>query len=82
MAFGGTRDMSATQSPVTGIIDEELVVIEFGKHEGRTVKDIADADPDFYQKLAQQKDSGNFAIRRHRDKSFRLYLSPLSSMDH
>ncbi len=69
-------------SPVTGIIDENKVIIDFGKYEGRTVQEIAELDPDFYQRLATEKDSGVFAIRRHRDKSFRLYINPLSNIDH
>ncbi len=69
-------------SPVTGIIEETDVVIDFGKHEGRTVHEIADLDPAFYQRLASEKDSGIFAIRRHRDKTFRLYINPLSKMNH
>jgi hypothetical protein len=36
-------------------------------------------DPDFYQRLCSEKD--NFAIRRHRDKTFRLYVNPLFSVD-
>ncbi len=71
----------AGQSPVTGVIDENLVILEFGKYEGRSVKDIAHLDPEFYTRLSDEKDKGVFAIRRHRDKSFRLYINPLSSMD-
>lgn len=74
--------MSANGSPVTGVIDEKLVVIDFGKHEGRTVQEVAEADPDFYQKLASEKENGIFAIRRHKDKTFRLYINPLSNIDH
>jgi broad specificity phosphatase PhoE len=74
--------MSASGSPVTGVIDEGLVVIDFGKHEGRTVEQIADLDPSFYERLASEKESGVFAIRRHKDKTFRLYINPLSNIDH
>jgi len=74
--------MSASGSPVTGVIDEGLVVIDFGKHEGRTVEQIADLDPPFYERLASEKESGVFAIRRHKDKTFRLYINPLSDIDH
>lgn len=73
--------MSANGSPVTGIIDEQLVVIDFGKYEGRTVQEIAEIDRAFYDKLAAEKESGVFAIRRHRDKTFRLYINPLSKID-
>ncbi|MEN9723498.1 MAG: hypothetical protein RJB38_1484 [Pseudomonadota bacterium] len=68
-------------SPITGIIDEKNVVIDFGKYEGRTVSEMAELDPEFYQKLATEKENGIFAIRRHRDKTFRLYINPLTQMD-
>ena len=74
--------MSGNSSPVTGIIDEELVIIDFGKYEGKSVQEVADLDPAFYEKLAAEKENGIFAIRRHKDKSFRLYINPLSQMDH
>lgn len=73
--------MALAQSPITGVIDESLVYIDFGKHEGKSIKDIQDLDPEFYTKLSAEKDRGTFAIRRHRDKTFRLYMNPLSSMD-
>jgi broad specificity phosphatase PhoE len=73
--------MSTNGSPVTGIIDEQLVVIDFGKYEGRTVQEIAEIDRAFYDKLASEKENGVFAIRRHRDKTFRLYINPLSKID-
>lgn len=69
----------ANGSPLTGIIEEAQVIIDFGKYEGRFVSEIAEADPEFYQRLIDQKD--NFAIRRHRDKTFRLYVNPLFSVD-
>lgn len=74
--------MSQSGSPVTGVIDEKLVIIDFGKYEGRTVQEIQELDPAFYDRLATEKENGVFAIRRHRDKTFRLYINPLSSMDH
>lgn len=67
------------QSPVTGIISENEVIIDFGKYEGMTVSQVADTDPEFYNVLTTQKD--NFAIRRHRDKTFRLYMNPLFTLD-
>ena len=39
-------------SPVTGVIDERHVVIDFGKHEGRTVQEIFELDP-LLQQLAE-----------------------------
>jgi hypothetical protein len=68
-------------SPITGIIDESQVIIDFGKHEGITVRELQVTDPDFYATLAGEKGEGVFAIRRHRDKTFRLYLNPLAQMD-
>lgn len=74
--------MSANGSPVTGIIDESQVIIDFGKYEGKSVEEIAELDPLFYDRLAAEKENGVFAIRRHKDKTFRLYINPLSNMDH
>jgi hypothetical protein len=73
--------MATINSPITGVIDESQVIVDFGKHEGKTVKDLAEADPELYGKLASEKENGTFAIRRHRDKSFRLYVNPLSKID-
>jgi hypothetical protein len=73
--------MSQGQSPITGIIDESQVILDFGKYEGKTVKDVAAIDPEFYSSLVDEKGEGVYAIRRHRDKSFRLYLNPLAQMD-
>lgn len=69
-------------SPVTGVIDESLVILDFGKYEGKTVQQVAELDPAFYDQLAGEKESGVCAIRRHRDKTFRLYVNPLSNVDH
>jgi broad specificity phosphatase PhoE len=73
--------MSLNGSPVTGIIDEKHVIIDFGKYEGKTVSEIAELDPQFYNRLATEKENGIFAIRRQRDKTFRLYINPLSNID-
>ncbi len=73
--------MSSNTSPVTGIIDEHLVIIDFGKYEGKSIQEVAELDPVFYEKLATEKENGVFAIRRHRDKTFRLYINPLSNID-
>jgi hypothetical protein len=70
-----------SMSPITGIIDESQVIVDFGKHEGVSVKDLQTLDPEFYGRLAGEKGEGVFAIRRHRDKTFRLYLNPLAQMD-
>lgn len=64
---------SQEQSPLTGIIAEELVVIDFGEHEGKSVLEISDTDPEFYTFLIDQRELGNFSIRRTKDKIYRLY---------
>ncbi len=69
-------------SPVTGIIEESQVIIDFGKYEGKSVQELSALDPTFYERLAAEKENGVFAIRRHRDKTFRLYINPLSEVDH
>lgn len=73
--------MASNGSPVTGIIEEEIVIIDFGKYEGKTVHEVAELDPSFYERLACEKENGIFAIRRHKDKTFRLYINPLTQMD-
>jgi|LauGreDrversion4_2_1035121.scaffolds.fasta_scaffold387683_2 broad specificity phosphatase PhoE len=81
--MSATSTPSSSQgSPVTGIIDEKQVIIDFGKYEGRTVSEVAELDPEFYNRLASEKENGVFAIRRQKDKSFRLYVNPLTQMDH
>jgi hypothetical protein len=66
--------MAQDLSPLTGVIAEEKVVIDFGEFEGKSVLEIADTRPEFYQFLIQQKETGNFSIRRTKDKVFRLYI--------
>lgn len=66
------------QSPLTGILKEESVVIDFGEHEGKSVLQINDENPEFYSFLVEQREQGNFAIRRSKDKVFRLFVqSPI-----
>jgi len=77
----GKRHNECTRQPDYGVIEEDLVIIDFGKYEGKSVKDVQELDPDFYGRLVAEKENGVFAIRRHRDKTFRLYINPLSSMD-
>ncbi len=69
--------MAQEISPVTGIIEEDKVVIDFGEFEGKSVLEIADTRPEFYDFLVQQKEQGNFTIRRTRDKVFRLYVQQI-----
>ncbi|HXH30559.1 MAG TPA: hypothetical protein VNJ01_07085 [Bacteriovoracaceae bacterium] len=66
--------MAQEQSPLTGIIAEDKVVIDFGEYEGKSILEIADTKPDYYQFLLDQKENGNFSIRRTKDKIFRLYI--------
>ncbi|MFA5583079.1 MAG: hypothetical protein WDA09_02600 [Bacteriovoracaceae bacterium] len=66
--------MAQEISPLTGIIAEEKVVLDFGEFEGKSVLEIADTRPEYYEFLVAQKDSGNFSIRRTKDKIFRLYI--------
>lgn len=73
--------MANVASPITGVIDEAIVIVEFGKYEGRTVRDVSEIDPQFYQVLAGERERGVYAIRRHRDKTFRLYINPLAQIE-
>lgn len=68
-------------SPVTGIIDESHVIIDFGRYEGKTVSELYELDRNFYNQLSNIKETGNFAIRRHTDKTFRLFVNPLFKFD-
>ncbi len=64
-------------SPLTGIIEEDKVYIDFGEHEGKSVLEIADTNPDFYHFLIETKEGGRCTIRRSKDKCYRLYVSQL-----
>lgn len=66
--------MQQEVSPLTGILAEETVVIDFGEHEGKSVLEISDTEPEFYDFLVDQRVEGNFTIRRTKDKIFRLYV--------
>ncbi len=72
---------ASSNSPVTGVIDESLVILDFGKYEGKSVQEVAEIDKVFYDKLISEKENGAFAIRRHRDKTFRLYVNPLAQIE-
>jgi len=67
--------LQAAVSPVTGIIEEDQVFIDFGEHEGKSILEVADTLPDYYDFLIGKKNEGFCTIRRTRDKIFRLYLS-------
>jgi hypothetical protein len=85
MKLKGTNHMlvpSRDVSTLTGIIDENLVILDFGRHEGRSVQYLRVYDPDYYDSLVEvKKDHYALAIRRHRDRTFRLYVNPLSDFN-
>lgn len=62
------------KSPLTGILEEDQVFLDFGEHEGKSILEIADTEPEYYQFLLKKKSIGNCLIRRSRDKIFRLYV--------
>lgn len=62
-------------SPLTGIIAEEDVVLDFGEHEGKSVLEVQDTLPEYYEFLLTKKSDGQCTIRRTRDKMFKLYVS-------
>lgn len=62
-------------SPVTGIIDEDLVIVDFGEHEGKSILELSDTFPDYYQYLIERRGEGLCTIKRCKDKSFRLYVT-------
>ena len=71
-----TQYMS-TLSPLTGVIEESDVILDFGQYEGQSVESLKATDPDLYAQLVHEKENDNIAIRRNKDKSFRLYMNPL-----
>lgn len=62
-------------SPLTGILEEDRVYVDFGEHEGKSILEVADTLPDFYDFLIDKKNDGKCAIRRSKDKCFRLYVT-------
>jgi hypothetical protein len=67
----------STVSPLTGVIEETDVIVDFGQYEGQPVSNVKVQDPELYQQLVQEKENDNIAIRRNKDKSYRLYMNPL-----
>ncbi len=61
-------------SPLTGIFSEDKVYIDFGEHEGKSILEISDTQPEFYQYLIEQKKVGNCIIKRTKSKEFYLHL--------
>lgn len=62
-------------SPLTGVIAEDRVVIDFGEHIGKSVLQLNVDEHEYYDYLLEQKSEGNFFIKRNKDKIFRLYVS-------
>ncbi len=67
--------MGQSVSPLTGILEEDKVFVDFGEHEGKSILEIADRFPEIYASWVQEKESGNFSIRRNKEKIFKLYIS-------
>ena len=61
-------------SRLTGIIEEDEVFVDFGEHEGKSILEVADTLPAYYEFLITQRTDGNCMIRRSKEKIFRLYL--------
>jgi hypothetical protein len=62
-------------SPLTGIFEEDRVYIDFGEHEGKSILEVSDTLPDFYNYLINEKSNGKCSIKRAKDKTFRLHLA-------
>ncbi len=69
---------SSDVSPLTGIIEEDKVFVDFGEHEGKSVLEIADTLPEYYDFLLENKSNGKCTIRRSKDKMFKLYVSQVA----
>jgi hypothetical protein len=67
--------MAEETSPITGILAEDKVYVDFGEHEGKSILEVCDTLPDFYEYLLERKNAGFCIIRRTKDKSFRLHVS-------
>jgi hypothetical protein len=59
-------------SPLTGVIEESDVIVDFGEYEGHSVQEVKAVDPDLYKLLIEEKENDNIAIRRNKDRTFRL----------
>ena len=67
----------ALVSPLTGIFEEDKVIIDFGDHEGKSVLEISDTHPEFYQEMVRFKESkfSDFTIRRGKYKDYLLSMN-------
>lgn len=61
-------------SPLTGILEEDTVYVDFGMHEGKSILEVADTEPDFYDYLIEKRKDGHCVIRRTKDKLYRLHI--------
>ncbi len=66
--------MSQGLGPITGIIAEDQVVLDFGDYEGRSLYEIAYVDPEFYSSLITEKERGNILMIRDKCKIVKLTL--------
>ena len=69
------RAKEKESSPLTGIIQEDRVFVDFGEHEGKSIMEIADTQPDYYRYLVEKKNQGVCTLRRGMHKSFKLHMS-------
>ncbi len=76
-AYNNSKEgiMAEEVSPLTGILEEDKVYIDFGEHEGKSILEVYDTLPEFYEFLINKKSSGMCTIKRSKDKSFRLHVS-------
>ncbi|MCY4643361.1 MAG: hypothetical protein OXB88_01975 [Bacteriovoracales bacterium] len=67
----------APVSPLTGILEEDTVIIDFGDHEGKSVLEVSDTHPEFYDQMIEFKNrkGSEFTIRRDKDKYYRLNMN-------
>ena len=42
--------------------------IDFGEHEGKSILEVADTMPEYYDFLTEKRNSGKCSIRRSKDK--------------
>ena len=73
--FQGGKMSGHQPSPLTGILEEDQVFIDFGEHEGKSILEVNDTLPDYYNFLLENKENGHCTIRRSKDKIYRLYVT-------
>ena len=60
--------MARSTSPLTGLLKEENVVLNFGEHQGKSIMAISADFPEYYEKLLEQKEKCNCFLKRGKDK--------------